>query len=287
MEANERRHGPLWLEIVSVLLTPFVLAGASYWVTFKINQQQQKNAQIIAKAQMKNAEKLTEAEINGAKLGQIRELFKEIHVEKPELPKKEIIVELAAYGLTALPFLIRAQQYAHEQNSPELKKASQDAIKIVLGSSQLELQGVNLSGQSLRTGKFINYNLSGANFSGSNPYISDFYKSNLIKADFRDTDLYLANLKRANLTRADFTGANLRRANFKGAKLDGATFKGARHAEDAKFTPSSLKDGIFTKETIAKLIEKYREEIDRNPYGENLLQILTDKYDLLPSELGE
>lgn len=52
MDANERTRRPLWLELVSVLLTPFVLAGASYWVTYNINQQQQKNTQIIAKAQM-------------------------------------------------------------------------------------------------------------------------------------------------------------------------------------------------------------------------------------------
>lgn len=286
MNPKRRTDRPLWLELVSVLLTPFVLAGASYWVTYKINGQQQENAKIIAEAQIANAEKLTEAEINVAKLGQIRDLFKEIYVEKPELPKKEVIIELAAYGLTALPFLIRAQQYAHEQDDPELKKASQEAIMIVLGSSQLDLQGVNLSGQSLRTGTFINYNLRGANFSGSNLYMSDFFKSDLVKANFKDADLYLANFKRANLMKANFAGANLRRANFKGAKLDGAIFRGARHVEDAKFTPSSLKDAIFSKDDMIKLITRYREKIDRDRFDENLLQILTEKCKL-PSDPGK
>ena len=57
--------------------------------------------------------------------------------------------------------------------------------------------------------------------------------------------------------------------------------------ENATFMPSSLKDGIFTKETMIQLIAKYREEIDRNPYGEDLLRILTEKYNVSPSELGD
>jgi len=37
---------------------------------------------------------------------------------------------------------------------------------------------------------------------------------------------------------------------------------------------------------VAKL-GQISEEIDRNPYGENLLNILVEKYSLFPSELGK
>ncbi|MCF8107917.1 MAG: hypothetical protein K9J81_02890 [Desulfohalobiaceae bacterium] len=54
--ADKKRSGkPLWLEITGTLLTPIVIAMASYYVTYKINEQQQENAKRIADAQIQNS----------------------------------------------------------------------------------------------------------------------------------------------------------------------------------------------------------------------------------------
>jgi hypothetical protein len=286
MVDNIKIHKPLWLEVMGTLLTPLVIAIASYYVTFKINEQQQVNAQIIARTQMQNAIKISEGEVNVAKLDQIKDLFSMIFVEDPKIPKKQVILSLPAYGMTALPFLTRALEYSEERKDQELIKSSKKAINLLLGSSQLSLSGVNLAGQSLRNAKFQNLDFRNANFSKSNLYKADLNACNLVNTDISDADLFLADFSNANLSDANLTGSNVRRAKFTRAKLDRANFQNARHVEDAEFTPSSLKDALFTRNDIIKLIKKYREEIDRDQFGEDLLTLLREKYELTLEDTG-
>lgn len=287
MVGKINRNKPLWLEVMGTLLTPLVIALSSYYVTIKINDQQQKNVQLIANAQMQNAIKISEGEVNVAKLDQIKDLFSMIFVENPKIPKEEIILSLAAYGMVALPFLTRALEYSEIKKDKELIESSKKAITLVLGSSQLNLSGINLSKKSLRKANFQGLDLRDVNFSESNLYQADLSTCNLVQANFTNTDLYLTNFSNANLTNADFTGSNVRQANFTRAKLDNANFENVRNVEDAEFTPSALKDPIFKKEDVVKLIKKYREQIDRDQFGENLFTLLTKKYKVDLDKLSE
>ena len=287
MEGRTRRDKPLWLEIMGTLLTPLVIALASYYVTIKINSQQQENAQLIARAQMQNAIKISEGEVNVAKLDQIKDLFSMIFVENPEIPKEEIVLSLPAYGMIALPFLTRALEYSEIRKDEKLIECSKKAITLVLGSSQLNLSGIHLTNQSLRNADFQDLDLRDVDFSESNLYKANLSFCNLAQANFKNTDLYLANFSNANLTNADLAGSNVRRANFRGAKLDKTNFVGARHVEDAEFTPSALKDPIFKKEDVINLMKKYKDEIGKDRFGENLFTVLKEKYKLGLNEIGE
>ena len=264
-----------------------VIADGEMENTKIIADIQVRNAKTIADAQIDNAKRSADAEIEVAKIGQVKEMFKQIYVESPDLPKEEVIAALAVYGKTALPFLIRAHAYGQQLNDQMLLEESEKAIALVLGSAQLNLENVDLSGKSLRAGGFQNYNLKGANFEGSNLYKADLGLSNLIEANFTNADLYLSNFKNANLNKAIFQGANVRRAKFQDAKLDKADFRGAKHVEDAEFTPSSLNDAMFDKADIIKLMKKYKVEIKQDKHQEDLFQLLIKKYEVQPSDLEQ
>ncbi|MCF8106105.1 MAG: pentapeptide repeat-containing protein [Desulfohalobiaceae bacterium] len=285
--ADKKRNGkPLWLEITGTLLTPVVIAIASYYVTYKINEQQQENAKRIAEAQIQNSMQISEGEVNVAKLDQIKDMFSMIFREKPDIPKNEVILSLPAYGMVSLPFLTRALEYSKALGDKKLIECSNQAITLVLGSSQLNLSGLDMTNLSLRNAHFNNLDLRRVDFSGSNLYKADLDSCNLVGSKFENADLYLANFSGANLTNAVLTGSNLRRADFTGAKLDNVNFKDTRHIEDAEFSPSALKDPVFDKADAAKLIKKYREAIDRDQFGEDLLMKLKQKYELDLERLG-
>jgi uncharacterized protein YjbI with pentapeptide repeats len=264
-----------------------VIADGEMENTKIIADGQMKNAKTIADAQIENAKESADAEIEVAKIGQVKEIFKQIYIQNPELPKEEVVAALAVYGKTALPFLIRAHAYGQQLNDQMLLEESEKAIALVLGSVQLNLENVDLSGKSLRIGDFRNLNLKGANFEESNLYKADLGLSNLIEANFTNADLHLSNFKNANLNKAIFQGANVRRAKFQDAKLDKADFQGAKHVEDAEFTPSSLKDAIFDKQDIIKLMKKYNVEIEQDKYQEGLFQLLIKKHELQRSDLEQ
>lgn len=276
---------PLWLEICGVILTPIVIAGASYYVTVRVNEQQQANAERIAKAQINNAIRISEGEVKVAQLNQIKDLFTQIFIEKPDLPKREIILSLSAYGMTSLPFLTHSLDYAKEKKDEDLIQTSEEAIRIALGSTQINLKAVHLDGKSLRNATLKNLDLESADFQKSNLYNANLSYCNLVGAKFAHADLYLTDFTNANLTDADLSHANLRRANFKMAKLDKANFKNSRNVEDAEFTPASLKDADFSKDDIIKLLKKYKGEIEQDRYGENLFAKLREKYSLKPEEI--
>ncbi len=262
-----------------------IIADGEMENTKVIADGQMRNAKTIADAQIDNAKKSADAEIEVAKIGQVKEIFKQIYIERPDLPKEEVVAALAVYGKTALPFLIRAHAYGQQLNDQMLLEESEKAIASVLASAQLNLENVDLSGKSLRIGDFRNLNLKAANFEGSNLYMADLSQSNLIEANFVKADLYLSNFRNTNLNKAVFQGANVRRADFQDAKLDGADFRGAMHLEDAKFTPSSLKDAVFDKADTIKLMKKYNVEIEQDKYQEDLFQRLMKKHELQPSDL--
>jgi hypothetical protein len=287
MNGKGDRNRPLWFEIFAVLLTPLAIASASYWVTLTVNKQQQENAKLIADAQAANSARIADAQVSVAKLNQIKDLFKQIFIDNPEIPKDEVILSLSAYGPTALPFVLRALEYGKAQENKKLIETSEKAIATILASSQLNLTHLHMTNQSLRAGNFYNLNLREADFSGSNLYMANMRRCDLTEANFRNTDLFLADFRNANLTRAEFTKSNVRRASFLDAKLDGANFKDAYHVEDAKFTISSLKDPVFSKNDMIKLMQKYKVEIERDQFGEGLLKILSEKYHLQPADLRQ
>lgn len=82
---------------------------------------------------------------------------------------------------------------------------------------QCGLQGVNLSGVTLRQAILLGSNLTDANLKG--------------------TDLTNANLRGTNLSGADLTDATLRGANLFGAILSGTTVQGANFREAQGLTP--------------------------------------------------
>ncbi|MGB7443897.1 MAG: pentapeptide repeat-containing protein [Coleofasciculaceae cyanobacterium] len=98
----------------------------------------------------------------------------------------------------------------------------------------LDLQGANLSGESLKGADCTRANLSQANLSGAV----------LQSANFSQAQLENADLSNANLRGADLAGANLNGADLRGADLQGANLSNSdlRYADltDAELMGTDL-----------------------------------------------
>lgn len=98
--------------------------------------------------------------------------------------------------------------------------------------SEMDLEGLKLSGASFSQTKLIGTNLQKANLAKTNFVSANLAQSNLRETDLRRAELYKANLKNADLQGANLQEANLTSANLKEANLCGANLKGAKIEEE-------------------------------------------------------
>jgi hypothetical protein len=219
-----------WLQLLSALAIPVVLAAAGIWFTAQQEAHQQAIEKKRAEAEQELAQQRAQDEALQAFLDQMGQLLleKDLRTSKEGSPvrtlaKARTVTALqrldANHNRIILRFLREAKLLRGE---PELPGEHS-----VVSLTYADLEGADLKGADLNS-----LNLEGADLTGAV----------LTGANLGYTYLHSSHLERANLQRADLTGAELNDAgdtddppaNLQGADLTGAVLK------DAKVTDEQL-----------------------------------------------
>jgi uncharacterized protein YjbI with pentapeptide repeats len=288
-EKEKRRN--FWVDLAKVTLTPLIIAIVGSWGTHKINQQNLKNTELIAKQQIeaahiraerveKSADLRSQANRDVERLTQIKEIFEEIVEEEQKGNPdssiiKLLISSLEIYGDLAIDFLVKIRDI-YQNNHQYIADHADKAIFNILQASQPDFRDKHFVGKddvplNLRTRKLNGFNFSGSLFENVNLYQAQFIRSSLKKVQFRNADLFGADFSEANLNGAVFdTNTNLRNTDFSRAYLRNVEFKNCRNLSDAKFSINAL---LNANQDPFKGIEK-------EDYLKLLVRSITDEKDI-------
>jgi uncharacterized protein YjbI with pentapeptide repeats len=254
-----KKSGWEYLELLSTLAIPIVLAAAGFWFTAQQDQRQERIEAQRAKSERTTAEQRAQDEALQAYLDQMSTLMlgKDLSDEKVRtLLRARTLTVLAGMDPSRktqiMRFLIEAELVqSRDEEDPviSLEDADLSGANLPYGA---DLIGTNLSGATLsgailgaadlrRTylseANLSEANLSDANLTGANLTGADLVEADLGAADLSDADLSFATLSEANLEGANLEGANLRWAALwiadlsdailSDADLSGATLSGA------------------------------------------------------------
>src|SRR5215213_30455 len=213
-----------WVQLLSSLAIPFVLAIAGFWFT----DQQNKSAREIEE------QRAQEATLQ-AYLDQMSTLVLEKNLHNPDpggvfkidahhkVNKAEIIARARTVTVLrrldpnrkaqVLQFLVEAAlvQNLPERGRPVMRLVGADLREAPLSSYDLHV--INLDGADLSKADLHNANLRGASLNSI-----DLSNANLNGADLTWADLTWADLSEADLSGADLSGADLSEADLSGAK---------------------------------------------------------------------
>jgi uncharacterized protein YjbI with pentapeptide repeats len=254
------KSGWEYLELLSALAIPVVLAAAGFWFTAQQDQRQQQiedqraqaaqkiesqraqEAQKIesqrAEAERELAEQRAQDEALQAYLDQMSGLLLEKDLRTSE-EDSEVRTLARARTLTVLErldpsrktaviqFLVEAQLIQRvEGRGPIISLGGANLREADLSLlSDTNLRGANLRGADLREAALIYADLRGAD---------------LREADLRGTNLSSADLREANLGEADLTGAGLWGADLREAELVSAYLGEVLPGEGARINPAPL-----------------------------------------------
>jgi uncharacterized protein YjbI with pentapeptide repeats len=216
-----------WLQLLSALAIPVVLAAAGLWFTAQQDARQQNVEDERAKAERKLAEQRAQDEALQAYLNQIGTLLLEKDLRKAQ-QDSEVRTLARARTLTVLERLDPSRKTAVMQFLNEAQ-----LIQSVEGSKPIiTLSGANLSGAillhvNLSGTKLLRADLSGANLNYANLSDADLSRTDLSEANLRQADLSNANLGNANLSGAMLLKADLSEAHLVNANLSRAYLRRA------------------------------------------------------------
>jgi uncharacterized protein YjbI with pentapeptide repeats len=227
-----------WLQLLSALAIPVVLAAAGLWFTAQQDARQQKiedrranQAQRIENQRAESEQEIEEQRTQDAALQAYLDEMSSLVIGKNSLRNSEEDSEVRtlarARTLTALGRLDPKRKTALMQFLVEAKLVQRvDERPPLIGLSDANLSGAVLWEADLR----------GAHLIGA-----DVMDANLMNADLRDADLRDADLSGARLRDADVMDANLMNADLSGAHLREATLWTARLI-GADLTNADLRD---------------------------------------------
>jgi uncharacterized protein YjbI with pentapeptide repeats len=230
-----------WLQLLSALAIPVVLAGAGLWFTAQQDARQQRienqradQARRIENQRAESEQEIEEQRTQDAALQAYLDEMSSLMIGKNSLRDSEEDSEVRtlarARTLTVLGRLDPKRKTALMQFLVEAKLVQKvDERPPLIGLSGANLSYANLSGftTDLSGADLSDANLSGADLSDANLTQADLFDANLTGADLRKADLVRAVLANANLTRAELTQAELIRADLSGADLSDANLSDA------------------------------------------------------------
>jgi uncharacterized protein YjbI with pentapeptide repeats len=264
-----KKSGWNWLELLSALAIPVVLAIFGFWFTAqqdarqqKIENQRAKQAQNFedqrAEAERKLAEQRAQDEALQAYLDQMNNLLLEHNLRDSE-EYSDVRTLARARTLTVLARLGPSRQGEVMQFLAEADLLRQPTIWL----NNADLSGANLSGIDLSEADLSRANLSGANLCGT-----ILYKANLVRADLTQAKICGTTLHEADLSEADLSwrsgldylkslnrggreawqewleaGVDLSGADLYGTKLNGANLCGARWLTDEQIAAAESLHG--------------------------------------------
>jgi hypothetical protein len=229
-----------WLQLLSALAIPVVLAAAGLWFTAQQDARQQKIENQRDKAARKIQRQNAQDEALQAYLDQMSTLLLEKNL--PESAEDSEVRSLArARTLTVLSSLDSSRQGRVVRFLSEAGLINRENTIVPLGGTrrgQPRLDPEQRDSELLLT------------FAGSN-----LSKVNLQGADLSGTDLSHLNLKWANLAAADLTDADLSGSILAGTNLTGADLRGAK-LDNAAFVWANLFHAEISSEERQKLVAR-------------------------------
>jgi membrane protein implicated in regulation of membrane protease activity len=271
-----------WLQLLSALAIPVVLATAGFWFTTqqdtrqqRIENQRAQQAQNIenqrAKAERELAEQRAQDEALQAYLSQMSSLLleKDLRASKEE---SEMRTLARARTLTVLGRLDPSRKIAvmdFLEEADLIQSVDQRAPIIALA-------GADLSGANLSEANLSGATLSEANLSGANLEDADLYGANLINANLNNADLSEADLNDADLNDADLSEADLGEATLGNADLSDANLSDANLDEtylsrallwSADLSSATLSDVDLSDANLSATAGITHEELEQQVYS--------------------
>jgi uncharacterized protein YjbI with pentapeptide repeats len=223
-----------WLQLLSALAIPVVLAAAGLWFTAQQDARQQEIEGQRAEAEQKLVQQRAQDEALQAYLNQMSQLLLEKDLRRSE--EGSVVRTLArarTFGVMQRLDAERNNTVARFLSESKLIEIDGTTISLLRGAS---LEHADLVGVDLRFA-----DLSTANLQGANLHMASLKHANLSDVHLSSTtDLTNATLEGANLSDADLSNADLSYANLKNADVHGADMLGADLSNaNLKFTDLS------------------------------------------------
>jgi len=232
-----------WLQLLSALAIPVVLATAGLWFTAQQDQLQQQTENKRAAAERELADQRAQDEALQAYLDQMGGLLLERDLRASE-KGTEVRTLARARTLTVLERLDGDRKRSVVQFLYEAGLLTEGQVVVDLKGA--DLSEANLDGANLRDANLREANLSNAHLDGANLHKANLHKANLSNAHLREAALHDADLSNAYLSNADLSNAYLRRADLIGAFLRDADLSGAflkdANLKDANLREANLRD---------------------------------------------
>ena len=252
-----------WLQLLSALAIPVVLAAAGFWSTMQQDRRQQKIEHRRAEAEQELAAQRAQDEALQTYLGQVGTLLLKEDLPSAKegsdvrtLARARTLTVLGRLGpdrkRTVIEFLYEASLINGNNPAIPLNNANLRGIdlssrylkdRIITGDPNLEginLRGADLSEADLRSANLTKADLLGADLSEADLRWAYLNNAKLFRTDLREADLSGANINNgllpedlvrgpnADTSVVSLRGADLTQADLSGADLSGADLSGAK-----------------------------------------------------------
>jgi uncharacterized protein YjbI with pentapeptide repeats len=226
-----------WLQLLSALAIPVVLAVAGFW--FADQQQQQQR-----KIQQQQAQDVALQ----AYLSQMGQLILEEDLSDPEQVSEKVRTLARVRTITVLSRLDPNRKHSVMQFLIEghLVQGGRCCKEPIIALNKASLRDVTFLYAPLEGAYLLDADMSGANLRGAYLTDADLGGADLDEADLSGADLSGADLGSADLGSAHLEGADLSDAGLSGANLRGAylrdTYLGGADLDDADLSGADLGD---------------------------------------------
>jgi uncharacterized protein YjbI with pentapeptide repeats len=225
-----KKSGWNWLELLSALAIPVVLAVAGLYFEAQLDARQRSIENQRAQAERELAKQRAQDEALQAYLDQMGSLLLEEDLRNSE-KGSEVRTLARARTVTVIQRLDsdRNGNVIRFLDEAGLIGKEESSIRLLAGADLrgAQLQGIVLYGADLNRAFLINADLSQADLSGADLSKAILSDANLSHAGLGGTNLSGASLAETNLSLADLSNADLRGAHLDYADLSGATLDGA------------------------------------------------------------
>jgi len=219
-----------WLQLLSALAIPVVLAVAGFWFAAWQGERQQAIEDQRANVERDVEDQRAQDTALQAYLDQMTELILEKNLRDSK-EESEVRTLARARTLTVLGRLgpdrkRSVLQFLYESTLVQQSNPIVDLENADLSEANLRLDNLidaNLSDANLRGAELSDANLSDATLRGANLSDATLAYATLVYANLSDADLRGADLRAADLSYANLSYAKLNEADLRGAKLSDAT----------------------------------------------------------------
>jgi uncharacterized protein YjbI with pentapeptide repeats len=227
-----------WLQLLSALAIPIVIAVAGFWFTTNQNARQQDLEDKRAAAEQKLAdqraqvdreieEQRAQDEALQAYLDQMSQLLLEDDLLRRE--EGHPVRTLAQARTTTIISRLDAEdnlsvtRFLTDSGLTGARRANLEQSSTVSLLRQTALRDADLAGAFLPDADLTEANLPDADLSNASLVSADLSGANLEGTKLKGADLIFADLTNADLRGANLTGANLDKVKWEGTELEGAT----------------------------------------------------------------